>query len=65
LDTNAIKEDLVFLQQKLKHSRVAWHDPNFGVRFDQIIEAIEEAVPSGHIDFIAETSLPLLSESRV
>lgn len=65
LDTNTIKEDLVFLQQKLKHPRVAWHDPNFGVRFDQIMDAIEEVVPSGNIDFIAETSLSLLSESRV
>ncbi len=65
LDTDAMKEDLCFLLGKLKRPRVAWHDPNFGVRFDQCMGAIEEVVPPGHIDFIAESSLSLLSESRV
>ena len=65
LNTDAMKEDLRFLLGKLKHPRVAWHDPNFGVRFDQCMDAIEEAVPPGHIDFIAESTLSLLSEPRV
>lgn len=65
LDTGAMKEDLRFLLGKLKRPRVAWHDPNFGVRFDQCMEAIEEAVPPGRIDFIAESTLSLLSEPRV
>jgi len=65
LDTNAMKEDLRFLLGKLKRPRVAWHDPNFGVRFDECINAIEEAVPPGRIDFIAESTLSLLSETRV
>ena len=65
LDTDAMKEDLRFLLGKLKRPRVAWHDPNFGVRFDSCMDAIEEAVPSDRIDFIAESTLSLLSESRV
>jgi hypothetical protein len=65
LDAEAMKEDLRFLLGKLKRPRVAWHDPNFGVRFDRCMEAIEEAVPPGRIDFIAESTLSLLSESRV
>ncbi len=65
LDTNAMKEDLRFLIGKLKRPRVAWHDPNFGVRFDSCMDAIEEAVPPNRIDFIAESTLSLLSESRV
>ncbi len=65
LDTEAIKEDLRFLLGKLKRPRVAWHDPNFGVRFDNCMEAIEEAIPPGRIDFIAESTLSLLSEPRV
>ena len=65
LDTGAMKEDLRFLLGKLKRPRVAWHDPNFGIRFDQCMDAIEEVVPPGRIDFIAESSLSLLSESRV
>jgi hypothetical protein len=65
LDTDAMKEDLTFLLGKLKHPRVAWHDPNFGVRFDKCLDAIEEVVPPGRIDFIAESTLSLLSEPRV
>jgi hypothetical protein len=44
---------------------VAWHDPNFGVRFDDYLDVIERAVPRGRIDFIAESSLSLLSEPHL
>jgi hypothetical protein len=65
LDTNMLRDDLRFLLTKFKHPRVAWHDPNFGVRFDETLTAIEDAVPPGRIDFIAESSLSLLSEDRL
>ena len=65
LDTDAMKEDLQFLMARMKRPRVAWHDPNFGVRFDECIDAIEEVVPPGRIDFIAESTLSLLSEPRM
>jgi hypothetical protein len=65
LDADAMKEDLRFLLGKFKRPRVAWHDPNFGVRFDHCMDAIEEVVPPGRVDFIAESTLSLLSESRV
>jgi hypothetical protein len=65
LDTNLLRDDLRFLLTKFKHPRVAWHDPNFGVRFDETLTAIEDAVPPGRIDFIAESSLSLLSEDRL
>ncbi len=65
MEADAMKEDLRFLLGKFKRPRVAWHDPNFGVRFDRCMDAIEEAVPPNRIDFIAESTLSLLSESRV
>ncbi len=65
LDVDAVKEDLRFLLNKVKHPQVAWHDPNFGVRFDQCMDAIEEVVPPGRINFFAESTLSLLSESRL
>ncbi len=65
LDTDEMKQDLTFLLQKVKHPRVAWHDPNFGVRFDPCMDAIEEVVPPGRIDFVAESTLSLLSEPRL
>jgi hypothetical protein len=49
----------------VKRPRIAWHDPNFGVRFEQYMAAIEEVVPPGRVDFIAESSLSLLSEPHL
>jgi radical SAM superfamily enzyme YgiQ (UPF0313 family) len=61
LDVEVIKGDLRFLLQQFKRPLVGWHDPNFGVRFNDAMEAIEAAVPPDSIDFIAESSLSLLS----
>jgi hypothetical protein len=65
LDLEVMQEDLRFLLQKFKRPLVGWHDPNFGVRFNDIMDAIEEAAPPDSIDFIAESSLSLLSEPRL
>jgi hypothetical protein len=65
LDFGVLKDDLRFLLTKFRRPRVAWHDPNFGVRFDDYMEAIEEAVPPGSIDFLAESSLSLLTEPHL
>jgi hypothetical protein len=65
LDRDQIRDDLKFLLGKLERPMVGWHDPNFGVRFDEIMTTIEEAVPSNRIDFLAESSLALLSEPHL
>jgi hypothetical protein len=65
LDLEVMQEDLKFLMQKFKQPRVGWYDPNFGIRFDETLDAIEEAVPPGKIEFIAESSLALLSEPHL
>ncbi len=65
LDRDVLKEDLRFLMTKYKMPIVAWHDPNFGIRFDETMNAIEEVVPPGKIAFIAESSLSLLSEPHL
>jgi hypothetical protein len=65
LDFEMMKGDLRFLLQKFPRPRVGWHDPNFGVRFDDYMDAIEEAVPQNSIDFIAESSLSLLAEPHL
>jgi hypothetical protein len=62
---DVVREDLRFLRTKFRRPRVAWHDPNFGVRFEETLGAIEDAVPPGSVDFIAESSLSLLAEERV
>src|SRR3989441_2015391 len=65
LDMQVLQDDLKFLRQQLRRPRVGWHDPNFGVRFDEVLDAIEAAAPPDSIDFIAESSLSLLSEPHV
>ncbi|HEX7343284.1 MAG TPA: radical SAM protein [bacterium] len=65
LDFDVIKEDLRFLLRKFKRPHVVWFDPNFGVRFDEHMGAIEEAIPPNSIDFIAESMLSLLSEPHL
>jgi len=65
MDLAVLREDLQFLLQKFKRPLVAWHDPNFGVRFDDHLGMIEEAVPPNRIDFVAESSLSLLSEPHL
>lgn len=44
---------------------VVWHDPNFGVRFNDDMNAITSAVPPGSFRFIAESSLSILSEDHL
>jgi hypothetical protein len=65
LDFEVMKDDLRFLLTKFKRPRVGWQDPNFGIRFEDYMNAIEEAIPLNSIDFIAESSLSLLSETHV
>jgi hypothetical protein len=65
LDFGVLADDLRFLSKTMKRPRVGWHDPNFGVRFDDYLNAIDSAVPPGRIEFIAESSLSLLSEPHL
>lgn len=65
LNFEVMKEDLKFLLTKYKRPLVGWHDPNFGIRFDDYMNAIEKAIPENSIDFIAESSLSILSEPHV
>jgi hypothetical protein len=65
MEFDSLREDLAFLLTKFKRPTVGWHDPNFGVRFDDYLDMIEKAVPPGRIDFIAESSLSLLSEPHL
>jgi len=65
LDLEVLKDDLRFLLSKQRRPRVGWHDPNFGVRFDETLGAIEEAVPPGSIAFAAESSLSILTEPHL
>ncbi len=65
LDFDLLKQDIRFLRTKVKHPVVGWHDPNFGIRFNDYMDAIAEAAPPGTVKFIAESSLSVLTESHL
>lgn len=65
LDFQTMKADLQFLLTKFKKPLVAWHDPNFGIRFDENMEAIAAAAPLKSFHFMAESSLSILTEKHL
>ena len=65
LGLDLIKSDLRFLLTKFKKPNIGWHDPNFGVRFDDCLGAIEEVAPPGSFNFFAESSLSILTEPHL
>lgn len=65
LDFEVIKEDLRFLLTKFKKPTIGWHDPNFGVRFEENMEAIISAAPLKSFRFFAESSLSILTEKHL
>lgn len=65
LDMDVIKEDFQFLIKKYKHPVVGWHDPNFGINFNALMDTFESAVPPGSIKFFAQCTLSSLSEPKV
>lgn len=65
LDFETIKADLKFLLTKFRMPWISWHDPNFGVRFEENMEAIASAAPPKSFRFIAESSLSILTEKHL
>ena len=65
LDFPQLQDDLRFLATRVKKPLVGWHDPNFGVRFKDYLDAMEEAVPPGSMRHIAEMSLSLLTDDNL
>jgi hypothetical protein len=65
LNFETIKNDLRFLLGKFNRPVVAWHDPNFGVRFNENMDAIASVARPKSFRFIAESSLSILNEEHL
>jgi hypothetical protein len=65
LDFNTIRDDLRFLLTQFKKPLIGWHDPNFGVRFEENMDAIASAAPPKSFQFFAESSLSILTEKHL
>jgi hypothetical protein len=65
LSRDQLADDLKFIEREMPDAVIGWHDPNFGVRFDEYLTTIEAASERRKLRFIAESSLSLLSEPNV
>jgi len=65
MEENQIHSDLRFIAGMKKPPIIGWHDPNFGIRFNETLDNIESAVKPGSLTFAAESSLAILSEANL
>ena len=65
LPLDRLEADLRFIIEKYPKTLISFHDPNFGVRFDQIVEVLERVPHRSRRRYILESSLSLLSDDRL
>lgn len=65
LPTERLAVDLHYVSRHLPGTFVAYHDPNFGVKFDQVMQVLE-AIPEGaRTPYVMESSLSILRAPRL
>lgn len=56
-----VENDLKFAASRMSNPVIGWHDPNFGIRFDDYMNALERASAVRPMRHVAEMSLSLMS----
>jgi len=65
LPRERLLEDLRYISERLPGIIVSFHDPNFGVRFDEMLDLLEQ-VPAGRRNpYLMESSLSILRGPRL
>jgi radical SAM superfamily enzyme YgiQ (UPF0313 family) len=65
LALDRLAHDLAWISEHLPGVMVGFHDPNFAVRFDDVLDAMERLPPAARNPYIMETSLAILRRERV
>jgi hypothetical protein len=65
LPTERLAIDLRYVSQHLPGMLVAYHDPNFAVKFDQVMEVIESIPEGTRSPYLMESSLTILRGPRL
>jgi hypothetical protein len=65
LPEDRLEADLRYLSDNHPRLLVAFHDPNFAVRFDRTMDVMERIAPERRNGYIMESSLSILKESRL
>jgi radical SAM superfamily enzyme YgiQ (UPF0313 family) len=65
LPRDRLAADLRFVARNLPGRLISFHDPNFGVRFDDIFSLLESLPPNERPPYIMESSLTILKGERL
>lgn len=60
-----LETDLQFLSQNLPNTLIVYHDPNFAVRFDELMDVIETIPENRRNRYLMQTTLSNLKPSRL
>jgi radical SAM superfamily enzyme YgiQ (UPF0313 family) len=65
LPRDRLAADLEFIARTLPGTPIAFHDPTFGVRFDEVLTVLEAIPPHDRAPYIMESSLAILKVERL
>ncbi len=65
LSTDRLYADLDFLSRRYPKLMIAYHDPNFAVRFDSTMDVITRIPSQRRNPYVMESSLSILKEGRL
>jgi hypothetical protein len=65
LSRDRLAADLRYLAKYLPGTYMAFHDPNFAVKFSQVLDVLEAIPPDSRIPYFMESSLSILRGTRM
>jgi len=65
LARDRVVADLRYIAERLPNVHVVYHDPNFAVRFDEMMDIIEEVPAPRRSPYLMESSLSILKPQRL
>lgn len=65
LSRDRLRGELLYISRRWPRAMIGYHDPNFGVRFDETMEVIESLPPNRRNRYIMESSLAILKDTRM
>ncbi len=65
LPAGDLEGDLEFLESRYPGVRLVFHDPNFAVRFDEVMEVLATRPPQHRLPYAMQASLSILTPQRL
>ncbi|HEV7242391.1 MAG TPA: radical SAM protein [Thermoanaerobaculia bacterium] len=64
LPMDRVEADLRFLRERFPRLIVSFHDPNFAIRFDEVLEVMQRVSRGGRRYYVVESSLSVLKNEE-